>query len=106
MKKLLALLVLLPILVLAQDWAGIQRTTYEPQTPQDRGGVGITNWSERTISATGIGVVSDNPVNVARERANAMRAAKIVALRDLLEQVKGVQINSTTTIRNFETIDD
>ncbi len=106
MKKLFALLVLLPILVLAQDWAGIQRTTYEAQTPMDRGGVGITNWGERTISATGIGVVSDNPLNAARERANAMRAAKIVALRDLLEQVKGVQITSTTTIHNFETIDD
>ena len=108
MKKIFALIVLLPILVLAQDWAGVQRSTYEAQTPQDRGGVGITNWGEgeRIISATGIGVVSDNPINAARERANAMRAAKIVALRDLLEQVKGVQINSTTTIQNFETVDD
>lgn len=107
MKKLAVLLVLvLPVLLLAEDWAGIQRQTYEPSSPMDRGGVGVTNWGEQTVSATGIGVVSDNPVNAARERAGALRAAKIVALRNLLEQTKGVQITSTTTIQNFETVDD
>lgn len=107
MKKLALLLVLvLPVVLAADDWAGIYRQAYEPSSPMDRGGAGITNWGDQTISATGIGVVSDNPVNAARERANALRAAKIVALRNLLEQTKGVQITSTTTIRNFETVDD
>jgi len=108
MKKHLVILSLLLAVSLAgaQDWAGVQRTTYEASSTFDRGGIGVTDWGGQIVSATGIGVVSDNPVNAARERANAMRAAKIVALRDLLEQVKGVQINSTTTIQNFETIDD
>ncbi|MBD3398711.1 MAG: hypothetical protein GF399_00070 [Candidatus Coatesbacteria bacterium] len=108
MRRLVIALLLLamPVVVSAEDWAGIHRETYAPTTPNDRGGVGVTNWGEQTVSATGIGVVSDNPVNAARERASAMRAAKIVALRNLLEQTKGVQITSQTTIRNFETVDD
>jgi len=60
---------------------------------------GVVNWQEQMLRATGIG--SPNPqVPLAAQRAGAIRAAQMDALRQILETVKGMSLNSETTVRN------
>jgi len=57
------------------------------------------NWQDHMITSTGIG--APNPkVPLAAQRAGALEAAKRVALRNLLETVKGMSITSETTVEN------
>lgn len=66
----------------------------------DNQGEGNVNWEERFIVATGIG--APNPdLPESAQRPAAIRAAQTVALRNAIETVKGIFINSSTTIRNF-----
>ena len=58
------------------------------------------DYSTRMIKATGIGAVPTNASNVGAARANAIRAAKMDALRNLVEAVKDVRITSETTVSN------
>jgi len=58
------------------------------------------------ITAVGIGAPPAQPVNAAQARAMAERAAQVVALRNLLEAVKGVRVDSTTTVENFMVTSD
>ena len=61
---------------------------------------GQVDYSQRTVTATGIGAVPTNAPNVGAARANAIRAAKLDALRNLVEAVKSIRISSETTISN------
>lgn len=56
-------------------------------------GHGQINWSDKTITATGSGAPSLKAANVAVARLGAERAAKLDALRNILEAVKGVQVS-------------
>jgi hypothetical protein len=68
-------------------------------------GEGKVDWSERSIVATGIG--APNPdLPEAAQRPAAIRAATMVAIRNALETVKGMYLNSTTTVENFMTTND
>lgn len=58
------------------------------------------DYSERIIRATGIGAVPSNAPNVGAARASAIRAAKMDAIRNLIEAVKDVRVTSETTVRN------
>ncbi len=58
------------------------------------------DYSARIIRGTGIGAVPTNASNVGAARANAIRAAKMDALRNLVEAVKDVRITSETTVSN------
>lgn len=58
------------------------------------------DYSKRTISALGIGAIPANAPNVGMARANAIRAARLDALRNLVEAVKGVRVSSETTVEN------
>ena len=58
------------------------------------------DYSQRKVSATGIGAVPANAANVGMARANAIRGAKLDALRNLVEAVQGVRLSSETTVRN------
>jgi len=62
---------------------------------------GRINWTVGEVTATGIGVPPAMPVNAAQARAMAERAAFVVALRNLLETVKGVRVDSETVVENF-----
>jgi hypothetical protein len=55
---------------------------------------GEINWSKKTVTATGSGAANlkDGPVAVAR--LNAERAAKLEALRNIIETIQGIQISS------------
>jgi hypothetical protein len=69
-------------------------------------GQGTINWTTGQIYATGIGAPPQNAVNPAQARAMAVRAAQVVALRNLLEIVKGVRVDSDTVVENFMTKSD
>jgi hypothetical protein len=65
------------------------------------GSTGKVDWTTGMITAVGIGAPPAQPANAAQARAMAERAAQVVALRNLLEAVKGVRVDSTTTVENF-----
>ncbi|OGS34568.1 MAG: hypothetical protein A2293_00450 [Elusimicrobia bacterium RIFOXYB2_FULL_49_7] len=59
---------------------------------------GSVDWVNRVVKVKGIG--APNPALGAAGRPAAIRAAKQVALRDALELIKGIPLNSQTTIAN------
>src|SRR5512146_540450 len=67
---------------------------------------GLINWTSGEVYATGIGAPPAKAVNAAQARAMAERAAFVVALRNLLETVKGVRVDSETVIENFMVTSD
>jgi hypothetical protein len=62
-------------------------------------GDGEINWVEGYVGAVGYGAAAKG--NMAQSRPLARRAAIADAYRNLLEIVKGVKIDSTTTVENF-----
>jgi len=64
----------------------------------DNGGV---DWQSGRVTAKGLGATPANAANMAQARAMAVRAATVVARRNLLEIIKGVQIDSQTIVRNY-----
>jgi len=69
-------------------------------------GTGEVNWSASVIRAVGSGAPSPDAPSVAVARLGAERAAKLDAMRNMLETVKGVRIDSQTTVVNFTTQSD
>ncbi|SDN79225.1 hypothetical protein SAMN04488516_10735 [Desulfonauticus submarinus] len=67
---------------------------------------GQVNWTTGLVTAKGIGAPPATAVNMAQARAMAVRAATVVARRNLLEVIKGVQIDSTTTVQNYMVTND
>jgi hypothetical protein len=64
-------------------------------------GPGAVNWTTGVVTATGIGAAPANAVHAAQARAMTERAAYAIALRNLLEALKGVRIDSTTVVDNL-----
>ena len=65
------------------------------------GANGNINWSAGYIEAVGIGAPPERFIGKIQARPMALRAAEIVAKRNLLEITKGVRIDSTTTVKDF-----
>jgi len=61
---------------------------------------GQVNWTDRTITATGSGAPDLKAPNVAVARLGAERVAKLDALRNIMEALKGVQLSSEITVEN------
>jgi len=61
---------------------------------------GNVNWTQGRIVASGIGVPNPN-LPLAASRATAIRAATLVARRNLLELTNGIRVDSETTVQNF-----
>jgi len=61
---------------------------------------GQVNWTDKTITATGSGAPDLKAPNVAVARLGAERVAKMDALRNILETLKGVRIDSEVTVEN------
>jgi hypothetical protein len=74
-------------------------TQINAQIYQQVPNAGSINWQDQLIRATGIGAPNPN-VPMAAQRAGAIRAAELDALRQMLETVKGMNITSETTVRN------
>jgi hypothetical protein len=67
---------------------------------------GRADWTTGIVTAKGIGIPPKNPASALQAREMARTAAWAVALRNLLEAVKGVYVDSTTTVNNFVTTND
>ncbi len=61
---------------------------------------GSVNWSKGIIQATGIGAPPEDLYGKPQARPMALRAAKLDAYRNLLETTKGLQLNSTTLVKD------
>lgn len=67
-------------------------------------GVDMPEWMGRSIQATGQG--TDPEIQTAQGKLRAARAAELDAMRKLAEQLYGLTISSTTTVREFVTQHD
>jgi hypothetical protein len=67
---------------------------------------GQADWTAGTVNAWGIGIPPKNPASALQAKEMARSAAWSVALRNLLEVVKGVYVDSTTTVSNYVTTSD
>ena len=61
----------------------------------------VPEWFTIRLMATG--QATDPAINTAQGKLKAARAAELVALRKLAEQIYGLQISSDTTVRDFVT---
>ncbi|MGH7496455.1 MAG: LPP20 family lipoprotein [bacterium] len=66
---------------------------------QSVGTQGTVDWSQRKIRATGVAAPNPN-MPPGSQRAGALEAAKLTALRNLLQTVKGMAIDSETLVNN------
>lgn len=64
------------------------------------------NWETSIITVTGNGIAPPNAVNVVQGRMLARRAAVVDGYRQLAEIVKGVNVDSESTVENFMVISD
>jgi hypothetical protein len=67
---------------------------------------GRADWTTGIVTAKGIGIPPKNAASALQSKEMARTAAWAVALRNLLEVVKGVRVDSTTTVNNFVTTND
>ncbi|MCX5868241.1 MAG: hypothetical protein NT009_12330 [Proteobacteria bacterium] len=88
-------LVLVGILGLARIGAEDQSTLKEPV------GEGWIDWTKGMIYARGEAALNAKETSRALARVQAERAATVIAQRNLLEIVKGVRVESETTVENF-----
>jgi len=94
-------IIALTVLACAAGNASAQLLGTIKDVEQPVGTSGKVDWTTGVITAVGIGAPPAQPANAAQARAMAERAAQVVAYRNLLEAVKGVRVDSTTTVENF-----
>jgi hypothetical protein len=98
MNRLFSIVLLAAIMV----WSGtVSAQTIGPKDAVEPTSSGIINWTTSQVMATGIGAPPALATSPAQARAMAERAAYVVALRNLLETVKGVRVDSQTVVSNF-----
>ena len=68
---------------------------------REKTGKGQVNWTAGYIEAIGVGVAPDKGAGIVEARPAAFRAARAEACRNLLETAMGVQVASTTTIKDL-----
>lgn len=64
-------------------------------------GGGSINWTKGVIQGKGIGAAPEKYYGKPNARPMAIRAAKIVALRNILELVNGIRVDSNTVVKDF-----
>jgi len=67
---------------------------------------GVINWTQGVVTAKGSGAPPRGITIPSQARLMAERAAKADALRNLLEAVKGVRVDSETTVESYTTKSD
>ena len=89
-------LLILPGSVYCQQW----------QDLVEQMATGDINWTKGVVQAKGIGAPPERYYGKPQARPMALRAAKLDAMRNLLEATKGVRINSTTVVKDFAITSD
>ena len=64
------------------------------------------DWEDNVIRVTGMGVAPPHAMNAAQARMLARRAAVVDGYRQIAEIVRGVQVDSETTVENLMTTSD
>ncbi len=105
-QPVIIVLICTVLLALAAGSASAQMAGTVTDVEQSVGSTGKVDWTTGMITAVGIGAPPAQPANAAQARAMAERAAQVVALRNLLEAVKGVRVDSATTVENFMVTSD
>ena len=81
---------------------GLDRIKADDQaTLREPVGEGWIDWTKGMIYARGEAALNAKETNRALARVQAERAATVIAQRNLLEIVKGVRVESETTVENF-----
>ena len=70
------------------------------------GSTGKVDWTTGVVTATGMGAPPSQPATPAQTRAMAERDAQVVAYRNLLEAVKSVQVDTSTTMEKIIVTND
>ncbi len=99
-SKFLSVIILLGLLLLFAG-TGIGQEKISTNDWVEKFNQGSINWTAGYIEAVGIGAPAEKSISKASSRPLALREAKRNALRNLLEITKGVQVNSTTTVKDF-----
>jgi hypothetical protein len=94
-------MIALSILIFVSTNASAQLMGTIKDVEQPVGSTGKVDWTTGVLTAVGTGAPPAQPANAAQARAMAERAAQVVAYRNMLEAVKGVRVDSTTTVENF-----
>ncbi len=87
-KKTLALLAILGFASLALA-----------QVEQNIQGAGMVDWTDQSVKSTGIGALNPK-LPPSAQRKNALRAAQLDAMRNMIETLNGVLLTSETTVEN------
>jgi hypothetical protein len=66
---------------------------------------GLVDWTDQVIREVGIGAPNPNDP-IGAQRAGALEAAKRVAIRNLLERVKGMTVTSEVTVAQYMVTND
>jgi hypothetical protein len=85
-----------------KEWSKI----IESKVAEQMGDTGIINYEDGYVEAVGIGAVDPAAVKGSNARPMCLRAATVVAYRNLLEITKGVRVDSHTTVSDFVTESD
>jgi hypothetical protein len=93
-KKSLTILAILSLASLA--WAQIEQQVQ---------GAGMVDWTEQSVKSTGIGALNPK-LPPSAQRKNALRAAQLDAMRNMIETLNGVLLTSETTVENAMTASD
>jgi hypothetical protein len=105
-KNVLCLAAVLGLFLFTSVAFAQQNVSFQSQGYIQNLAKGQVNWQSGLVKATGIGAPPESAANMAQARAMALRAATVVARRNLLEVVKGVQIDSATTVENYMVSED
>jgi hypothetical protein len=96
LSMVLAVLLILPAYGFCNEWQEVVENI----------GNGSINWTKGIIQAKGIGVSPEEYYGKPQARPMALRAARIDAMRNLLEVTQGVRIDSATIVKNFAVTND
>jgi hypothetical protein len=92
---LLLSVVVLPVLGMAQTKDSREKDTREKEAKEAQRPPQGVNWQGQVVRATGAGAPDMKAANAAQARLGAEQAAKLDAFRNLLSQVKGIQVDGT-----------
>ena len=96
LSMVLAVLLILPAYGFCNEWQEVVENI----------GNGTINWTKGILQATGIGASPEEYYGKPQARPMALRAARIDAMRNLLEVTQGVRIDSATVVKNFAVTND
>ena len=102
MRKYKMIVIVFCLLLIFPAWGNSEQW----QDLVENMGSGNINWSKGLVVAKGIGAPPQQYYGKPQARPTALRAARLDAMRNILEVIQGVRIDSTTTVKNFATESD